>query len=142
MFLEGRRPDNNIIQIRKIVCRSQFTARLINLVKLAGPLVSPNGLTLHWNCLRWVENAVLGLSNTQTPNPDRRTISHHSAPPRHHRSSVTVWHLSMYKNSVCGNPCPYGNFHHVSLLKQPDCSGGSVTLQLYHSLAARPGVDL
>ena len=142
MFLEGRRPDNNIIQIRKIVCRSQFTARLINLVKLAGPLVSPNGLTLHWNCLRWVENAVLDLSNTQTPNPDRRTISHHSAPPRHHRSSVTVWHLSMYKNSVCGNQCPYGNFHHVSLLKQPDCSGGSVTLQLYHSLAARPGVDL
>ena len=142
MLLEGKDRDNNIIQIRKTVCRSQFTARFINLVKLAGPLVSPNGITVHWNCPRWLENAVLGLSNTQTPNPDRRTIGHHPAPPRHHRSSVTVWHFSMYTNSVCRNRGPYGNFHHVSLLKQPDCSGGSVTLQLYHSLVARPGVDL
>ena len=69
---------------RQCVEVSSLSARFINLVNLAGPFVSPKGITLHWNCPRWVENAVLGLSNTQTPNPDRRTVGHHPAPPRHH----------------------------------------------------------
>ena len=150
MFLEGRSPDKvSSKYARQYVEVSSLSARFINLVKLAGPLVSPKGITLHWNCPRWVENAVSGLfssllasADTQTPNPDRKTTGHHPALPRHHRSSLTVLHLSMYTNSVCGNQCTYGNFHHVSLPKQPDCSRGSATLQLYHSLAARPAVDV
>ena len=119
---------------RQCVEVSPPSARFINLVKLAASFVSLKGITLHWNCPRWVENAVwvgplllLTSANTQTPNPDRRFIGHHPALPRHHRSSVTVLHLSMYTNSVCGNRCTYGNFH-VSLIKEPDCSPGALWL--------------
>ena len=150
MFLEGRSPDKvSSKYARQCVEVSSLSARFINLVKLAGPLVSPKGITLHWNCPLWVENAVLGLSSSFTcicRYPDAKyrqgTMGHHPALPRHHRSSLTVLHLSMYTNSVCGNQCTYGNFHHVSLPKQPDCSRGSATLQLYHSLAARPAVHV
>ena len=134
--------------VRQCVEVSSLSARFINLVKLAGPFVSPKGITLKWTCPPWVENAVLGLSSSFTsicryPNAkDRKTIGHHPALPRHHRSSLTILHLSMYTNSVCGNQCTYGNFHHVSLPKQPDCSRGSAILQLYQSLAARPPLDL
>ena len=94
--------------------------------------------------LNW-ENAVLGLSSSftciyQYPDAKSRQENHWPPPSASKTSSVTVLHLSMYTNSVCSNQCTYSNIHHVSL--QPDCSRGSVTLQLYHSLAARPAVDL
>ena len=91
--------------------------------------------------LFWVSPLLLLASaDTQTPNPDRKTIGHLPALPRYHQSSLTVLHLSMYTNSICGNQCTYHYFHNVSLPKQPDCSRGSANLQLYHSLAARPAV--
>ena len=113
---------------RQCVEVSSLSARLINLEKLAGPFVSPKK--------RVCPLLLLPSADTETPNPDRKSIGHHPALPRHHRSSLTILHLSMYTNSVCSNQCTYANFHHVSLPKQPDCSRGSATLQFYHSPAA------
>ena len=61
-----------------------LSARFINLVNLGGPFVSPKGITLHRNCPRWVENAVLGLSssfNCICRYPDAKYRQENHGPP-------------------------------------------------------------
>ena len=133
---------------RQCVEVRSLSATFINLVKRAGPLVSPKGITLHWNCPRWVENAVLSLSSVFTCTcryPDARSRQeNHWPPPSASKTS------SVLADGICIFRCTQIqlaviNAHTVTSImspKQPDCSRGSATLQLYHSLAARPAVDV
>ena len=78
---------------RQCVEVGSLSARFINLVNLAGPFVSPKGITLHWNCPRWVENAVLGLSSSFTcicryPDAKYRQENHGPPPSASKTSSV------------------------------------------------------
>ena len=78
---------------RQCVEVGSLSARFINLVNLAGPFVSPKGITLHWNCPRWVENAVLGLSSSFTcicryPDAKSRQENHWPPPSASKTSSV------------------------------------------------------
>ena len=81
-FIRSNHPKSeSLIAICKV---GSLSARFINLVNLAGPFVSPKGITLHWNCPRWVENAVLGLSSSFTcicRYPDARYRHENHGPP-------------------------------------------------------------
>ena len=117
---------------RQCVEVSSLSASLINLEKLAGPFVSPKGITLQWTFPPWVENAVLGLSSSFTsicryPNAKSRQENHWPPPSASKTSSVLPNDIASF------------DVHKFSL---PDCSRGSATLQFYHSPAARPPVDL
>ena len=78
---------------RQCVQVSSLRARFINLVKLAGPFVRPNGITLHSNCPLWVKNAVLGLSSSficicQYPDAKSGQENHWPPPSASKTSSV------------------------------------------------------
>ena len=69
---------------RQCVEVSSLSARFINLEKPAGPVVSPKGITLHWNCPCWVENAGLDLSSSFTcicRYPDAKSRQENHWPP-------------------------------------------------------------
>ena len=93
---------------RQCVQVTWFSARFINLVYLAGPFVRPTGITLHWNCPRWVENAVLGLSSSftcicQCPDAKSRQENHWPPPSAFKISSVLgngITSFSVHKFSL------------------------------------------